>query len=128
MIGQFGVGFYSAFLVADKVTVISKSNAEPVQHVWESMADASFSVAPDPRGSTLGRGTRIILHLKDDSTEFLDLGKLRSVVTKFNQFVNVPIFLRTEREVEEEIVEDDEEVVESEDGQPKTKKVKKIIQ
>merc|ERR1712132_30400 len=59
LIGQFGVGFYSAFLVADKVTVTSKNNEDNTQNVWESSADASYTVAEDPRGATLGRGSRI---------------------------------------------------------------------
>merc|ERR1719428_661590 len=67
LIGQFGVGFYSAFLVADKVSVTSKCNEDPVQHVWESSADASFTVVDDPRGNTLGRGSRVTLHLKEDA-------------------------------------------------------------
>ena len=71
LIGQFGVGFYSAFLVADKVTVTSKSNEDETQHVWESSADASFSVVEDPRGNTLGRGSRITLHLKEDALDYL---------------------------------------------------------
>merc|ERR1711933_665222 len=62
-------GFYSAFLVADKVTVTSKCNDDPVQHVWESSADASFTVVPDPRGNTLGRGSRVTLHLKEVDAE-----------------------------------------------------------
>merc|ERR1719426_220105 len=66
LIGQFGVGFYSAFLVADKVSVTSKCNDDPVQHVWESSADASFTVVDDPRGNTLGRGSRVTLHLKKE--------------------------------------------------------------
>merc|ERR1711966_378116 len=66
LIGQFGVGFYSAFLVADKVTVTSKSNDDDTQHVWESTADASFSIVEDPRGNTLGRGSRVTLYLKED--------------------------------------------------------------
>merc|ERR1712061_499654 len=69
LIGQFGVGFYSAFLVADKVSVTSKCNDDPVQHVWESSADASFTVVPDPRGNTLGRGSRVTLHLEEDDHE-----------------------------------------------------------
>merc|ERR1711870_44609 len=71
LIGQFGVGFYSAFLVADRVTVTSKSNDDDTQHVWSSTADASFSIVEDPRGATLGRGSRITLHLKEDAVDFL---------------------------------------------------------
>merc|ERR1711870_119031 len=71
LIGQFGVGFYSAFLVADKVSVTSKSNDDDTQHVWSSTADASFSIVEDPRGATLGRGSRITLHLKEDAVDFL---------------------------------------------------------
>lgn len=70
MIGMFGVGFYSTFLVADRVSVASKNNADDTQHVWESLnGEASFHVGPDPRGNTLGRGTEITLHLKEDADE-----------------------------------------------------------
>merc|ERR1719498_1202827 len=75
MIGQFGVGFYSAYLVSDKVQVVSKHNDDE-QHIWESTADATFSVAEDPRGDTLGRGTEIKLFLKEDASEFLEQSKL----------------------------------------------------
>merc|ERR1711964_605260 len=87
LIGQFGVGFYSAFLVADKVTVTSKSADEDAQHVWESTADASFSIVEDPRGNTLGRGSRVTLHLKEDALDFLSESKLKESVTKFSQFI-----------------------------------------
>ena len=71
LIGQFGVGFYSAFLVANKVVVSSKANDDE-QHVWTSTADAKFFVTKDPRGDTLGRGTRVTLHLKDDAIEYVE--------------------------------------------------------
>ena len=71
MIGQFGVGFYSAYLVANKVEVTSKS-PDDEQHIWTSTADAKFFVTKDPRGDTLGRGTRVTLHLKDDAAEFVE--------------------------------------------------------
>jgi len=73
LIGQFGVGFYAAFLVSDKVTVTSLSNEEPVQHVWDSTADGAFTLAADPRGTTLGRGTRVTLHIKEEHHGLLDL-------------------------------------------------------
>ena len=71
LIGQFGVGFYSAFLVANKVVVTSKANDDE-QHIWTSTADAKFFITKDPRGDTLGRGTRVTLHLKDDAVEFVE--------------------------------------------------------
>merc|ERR1712146_832767 len=106
LIGQFGVGFYSAFLVADKVAVTSKNNDDDTQHVWESTADASFSIVEDPRGATLGRGSRITLHLKEDALDYLNEYKLKDSVTKFSQFIQYPIYVKTKKEVE---VEDDEE-------------------
>jgi len=113
MIGQFGVGFYSAFLVADKVTVISKNNEDDEQNIWESSADASFSVVQDPRGVTLGRGTSVILHLKEDAHEFLNESKLKDVSTKYSQFIQYPIYVQTKKEVDAEddddYDEDDEE-------------------
>merc|ERR1711976_340212 len=84
LIGQFGVGFYSAFLVADKVTVTSKNNDDEGQHVWESAADASFSVVEDPRGNTLGRGSRVTLHLKEDALDYLNEDKLKEVTAKYS--------------------------------------------
>lgn len=86
LIGQFGVGFYSAFLVANKVTVTSKSNDDE-QHVWISTADAKFFVTKDPRGDTLGRGTRVTLHLKDDAIEYVEQDKITNLVKKYSEFI-----------------------------------------
>merc|ERR1719446_1594473 len=81
LIGQFGVGFYSVFLVADKVEVTSKHNDDD-QHVWSSTADSSFTVAKDPRGNTLGRGTEIKLFLKEDASEFLEQTRLEELTKR----------------------------------------------
>merc|ERR1711865_1212675 len=113
LIGQFGVGFYSAFLVADKVTVTSKCNDDATQHVWESSADASFTVVDDPRGNTLGRGTRVTLHLKEDAHDYLSEDKLKETSKKYSQFIQFPIYVKIKKEVdadaEEEEDDDDEE-------------------
>merc|ERR1712078_680771 len=118
LIGQFGVGFYSAFLVADKVSVTSKCNDDPVQHVWESSADASFTVVDDPRGNTLGRGTRVTLHLKEDAHEYLAEDKLKDTAKKYSQFIQFPIYVKVKKEVDvdadEEEDDDDEEKEEEE--------------
>merc|ERR1719382_348045 len=117
LIGQFGVGFYSAFLVADKVSVTSKCNDDPVQHVWESSADASFTVVPDPRGNTLGRGSRVTLHLKEDAHDYLSESKLKDVAKKYSQFIQFPIYVKVKKEVEAEADDDDE--VETKDDEDK---------
>merc|ERR1712045_574295 len=109
LIGQFGVGFYSAFLVADKVSVTSKCNDDPVQHVWESSADATFTVVDDPRGNTLGRGTRVTLHLKEDAHDYLSEDKLKDTTKKYSQFIQYPIYVKVKKEVEAETEEDDDD-------------------
>merc|ERR1719411_1619384 len=108
LIGQFGVGFYSAFLVADKVTVTSKCNDDPVQHVWQSSADASFTVVPDPRGNTLGRGSRVTLHLKEDAHDYLSEDKLKEASKKYSQFIQFPIYVKVKKEVDVEAEEEDD--------------------
>ena len=108
LIGQFGVGFYSVYLVADKVRVASKHN-DDVQHIWESTADSSFSVAPDPRGDTLGRGSEITLFLKEDAGEFLDQDRLEELVKRYSEFITFPISLYMSKTETVEIEDDDEE-------------------
>merc|ERR1711912_86449 len=109
LIGQFGVGFYSAFLVADKVSVTSKCNEDPVQHVWESSADASFTVVDDPRGNTLGRGSRVTLHLKEDAHDYLSEGKLKESAKKYSQFIQFPIYVKVKKEVDADTWEEDDD-------------------
>jgi heat shock protein beta len=109
LIGQFGVGFYSAFLVADKVSVTSKCNDDPVQHVWESSADASFTVVDDPRGNTLGRGSRVTLHLKEDAHDYLSEDKLKETSKKYSQFIQFPIYVKVKKEVEADADDDDDD-------------------
>merc|ERR1712110_1155121 len=109
LIGQFGVGFYSAFLVADKVSVTSKCNDDPVQHVWVSSADASFSVVDDPRGNTLGRGSRVTLHLKEDAHDYLSEDKLKETAKKYSQFIQFPIYVKVKKEVDTDTEEDDDD-------------------
>ena len=114
LIGQFGVGFYSAFLVADKVVVTSKNN-DGSQHIWESDAE-SFSVVEDPRGPTLKRGTQISLYLKEEAHDFLEQDTVRELIKKYSQFINFNIYLwGSYTQTAEEPIEDDEEVVETED-------------
>merc|ERR1719405_382143 len=109
LIGQFGVGFYSAFLVADKVSVTSKCNNDPVQHVWESSADASFTVVDDPRGNTLGRGSRVTLHLKEDAHDYLSEDKLKETAKKYSQFIQFPIYVKVKKEVDADTDEDEDD-------------------
>lgn len=120
LIGQFGVGFYSAFLVANRVTVVSKNNNDPDQHIWKSTADGKFTVANDPRGNTLGRGTKVIMHLKADAIEFCDQEKITELVKKYSLFTNYPIYLYTSREVSKEIDIEDEDSVGADDYEEDT--------
>lgn len=108
LIGQFGVGFYSVFLVADRVTVITKHNDDK-QYIWESTADSDFTIVEDPRGNTLGRGTVISLHLKPEATEYLKQDALKALVKKYSEFINFPIYVWTTKTESIEVPDDSEE-------------------
>merc|ERR1712029_1142471 len=107
MIGQFGVGFYSSYLGAERVVVRSKHNDDE-QYVWESSAGGTFSVKLDD-GPSLGRGTEITLHLKEDCKKYAEEKTLKDLIKKHSQFIGFPIYLQVTKEEEEEVEEDEEE-------------------
>ncbi|XP_076684103.1 heat shock protein 90 Gp93 [Andrena cerasifolii] len=117
MIGQFGVGFYSAFLVSNTVVVTSKHNDDK-QYIWQSDS-SSYSIVEDPRGDTLKRGTTVSLHLKDEALDFLEEDTIRELVKKYSQFINFPIYLWSSKVIQVDEDEDDEEKPVKEDESKK---------
>jgi len=127
MIGQFGVGFYSAYLVADKVEVHSKHNDDKC-YAWISEAGGSFTVN-EIADSDLKRGTRIILHMKEDMSEYLEEKRVKDLVKKHSEFIGFPVMLYTEKTTEKEVTDDDDDDEEedadddADDDKPKVEEV-----
>merc|ERR1719261_1408509 len=112
------------YLIGDKVTVRTKHNDDK-QYIWESTADSSFTIKEDPEGNTLGRGSAITLHLKDDCKEFTEGDKIKELVKKYSEFISFPIYLKETKTVEKEVPVEEEEKKEEEKKEGDDKKEEK---
>merc|ERR1712180_477933 len=125
MIGQFGVGFYSAYLVAESVEVVTKHNDDE-QYIWKSAAGGSFNVQKDTINEPLVRGTKIILNMKEDQLDFIDEKKLQEIIKKHSQFIGYAISLQMQKTRDKEVEDDDdgeEEKAEEDEDTPKVEDV-----
>lgn len=124
LIGQFGVGFYSAYLVADKVDVITKSMQDGSPQLrWSSNASSSYTISEDDGEPIEGSGTRLVLHLKDDALEYLEPTKLEGLLQQYSEFVEFPISVWKEKTEYKQVPDDEANKDLGEDEEPKMKTV-----
>ena len=127
LIGQFGVGFYSTYLVAKKVVVTSKHN-DGEQFVWISQAGSSFSVIKDPKGNTLGRGTRVTIYLKDDAIEFVEQETIKNLAQRYSEFMSYPIYIRMQKQITKESEEEEKNTEEEKKPEEENNKTEEKVE
>lgn len=124
LIGQFGVGFYSAYLVADKVTVVTKSMQDPTKaYKWESEADSSYTISEASPDDLEGEsGSKLILHLKDDANAYLEASKIEELLQRYSEFIEFPISIWKESTEYKQVPDEEanEDLAEGEEPKMKT--------